>query len=640
MKRIPSILIALLLAVSGAYAADTGGVNKETQRFEGKKIFKKHGYTSTTATGNITLYVTSDRVQRILPNGTNRDVTLPAEANNDGLEFVIIHGDGANTLTVKDDGGSTVVTIATGQKATVTCNGSAWIGMAVDSSAGGFLAADGSVAGATGQAQDFGTNGIKADVVAESTGATGVTVDGVLIKDTTVDVNGTADAIILDGDGDTTISAPTANQIDVEIAGSDDFTFGANDFTALSGSVISTDTINETTGAAGVTIDGVLLKDYDVALGDSDGSNTITIASATDEGGNRTITVPALGGNVTMGFINLAQTWSANQTFNHQAFFIRDTADDHSIGFEAAADEAGARTITIPALGGNHTLALLGVAGTWSANQTFNSGTVYLNDTGDDHTINILSAADNAANRTLSIPALGGNDTLAVLGTAQTFTANQTYNSGTVFLNDTGDDHTIGLVSAADNAANRTLSIPALSGNDTLVVLGENQTITGNITHSGSVIRTSQRYRFGLNGAKVGSAAGFTVAAAADNPAMTVAASQTAAKLVVPIPYLKSGATITGFGLVGQVESAGNLVTVDCDLRVSTAAAGDFTDASVSTITQISVNADTKVDSTQDKTGISQAIAQDESYYMVITVTTNASTDFDLRAVTVIVTED
>ena len=33
MKRIPSILIALLLAVSGAYAADTGGVNKETQRF-------------------------------------------------------------------------------------------------------------------------------------------------------------------------------------------------------------------------------------------------------------------------------------------------------------------------------------------------------------------------------------------------------------------------------------------------------------------------------------------------------------------------------------------------------------------------------------------------------------------------------
>jgi len=80
---------------------------------------------------------------------------------------------------------------------------------------------------------------IATNTIAETTGASGVTIDGVLIKDTTIDVNGTADAIILDADGDTTISAPTGNQIDFEIAGYDDFTMTANTFTAASGSTIA-----------------------------------------------------------------------------------------------------------------------------------------------------------------------------------------------------------------------------------------------------------------------------------------------------------------------------------------------------------------------------------------------------------------
>lgn len=61
------------------------------------------------------------------------------------------------------------------------------------------------------------------------------------------DMNGSE--LILDVDGDTSLTADTDDQIDVKIAGADDFQFTANDFTALSGSVISTDTINETTSA-------------------------------------------------------------------------------------------------------------------------------------------------------------------------------------------------------------------------------------------------------------------------------------------------------------------------------------------------------------------------------------------------------
>jgi len=79
--------------------------------------------------------------------------------------------------------------------------------------------------------------------------------------DTPLDFNGNVDALILDADGDTTISAPTDDQIDIEIAGADDFTFTANTLTALSGSSIATDTISETTSGSGVTIDSVKLKD-------------------------------------------------------------------------------------------------------------------------------------------------------------------------------------------------------------------------------------------------------------------------------------------------------------------------------------------------------------------------------------------
>jgi hypothetical protein len=76
---------------------------------------------------------------------------------------------------------------------------------------------------------------------------------------TSLDLNGTE--LILDADADTSITADTDDQIDVRISGADDFRFVANVFRALSGSTIETNTINETTAASGVTIDGLLIKD-------------------------------------------------------------------------------------------------------------------------------------------------------------------------------------------------------------------------------------------------------------------------------------------------------------------------------------------------------------------------------------------
>lgn len=226
--------------------------------YEGKNPFKVPralmqvgGVATSTLSTALTLTLASSQMQNLDPGGASRDVTLPAEEGNDGLWYEFYNAaDAAENLVVKDDAAATIITINRGEFAKVGCTGTAWVVVAATGVAG----------------SDFGAVGISTDVVAESTAGAGVTVDGVILKDTTVDVNGTADAIILDADADTTISAPTDDQIDIEIAGADDFVFVANTFRALSGSAIETNTINETTAGSGVTIDSLLIKDGAVDL--------------------------------------------------------------------------------------------------------------------------------------------------------------------------------------------------------------------------------------------------------------------------------------------------------------------------------------------------------------------------------------
>ena len=71
----------------------------------------------------------------------------------------------------------------------------------------------------------------------------------------TVDVNG--NELILDADADTSITADTDDQIDIKIAGADDFQFTANTFTAQSGSTIAAQALTATT----VTASGIIKTD-------------------------------------------------------------------------------------------------------------------------------------------------------------------------------------------------------------------------------------------------------------------------------------------------------------------------------------------------------------------------------------------
>lgn len=155
---------------------------------------------------------------------------------------------------------------------------------------------------------------------------------------------------------------------------------------------------------------------------------------------------------------------------------------------------------------------------------------------------------------------------------------------------------------------------------------------------TGAIIRTGVTKQVASR-AKVGSAAGWVVGAATNLPySATMAASQTAGTLVIPLDGLKIGDTITGFRIVAQVESAGGAVTIDGILRAVTNVAAEPTDAAIGTgMTQVSVTADTAV--SQTKTDLTEVVTSGKSYYLLVTATTAASTDIILQHPEITITE-
>lgn len=137
---------------------------------------------------------------------------------------------------------------------------------------------------------------------------------------------------------------------------------------------------------------------------------------------------------------------------------------------------------------------------------------------------------------------------------------------------------------------------------------------------------------------KVGATSGWTVRGAADSWLCTMAAGGTNSTLVIPLPGLKKGDVIHGFHLIGQIESAGNTVTIDAALYKTTAAAADVVTAAVSgfDMTQLSVTADTKVSELNAKKVADAAkratVDDNETYFLLLTCTTGASTDIALQA--------
>ena len=102
-----------------------------------------------------------------------------------------------------------------------------------------------------------------------------LTVSGLTTASAKLDLNGTE--LILDADADTSITADTDDQIDIRIAGADDFTFTANTFTALSGSGVVIPDGGLTLGSTALTSNATELNQLDGKVAKTAGKETIWI---------------------------------------------------------------------------------------------------------------------------------------------------------------------------------------------------------------------------------------------------------------------------------------------------------------------------------------------------------------------------
>lgn len=83
---------------------------------------------NTEALGGTKVLQTDDVVSQWLdPAGAGRNVDLPAEADSEGLMFIIVNtADAAENLTVRNDAAGTVGVVGQNEMGIFICNGTVW----------------------------------------------------------------------------------------------------------------------------------------------------------------------------------------------------------------------------------------------------------------------------------------------------------------------------------------------------------------------------------------------------------------------------------------------------------------------------------------------------------------------------------
>lgn len=105
-------------------------LNNEDGEFYRPKLVEgvKGSVVKQTLTGAITLAAQLKRLYSLDPGGAGRNVILPSEAANAGVEFMIVNtADAAEDLTIKaSDGATTVGTISQNEGALIVSDGTRW----------------------------------------------------------------------------------------------------------------------------------------------------------------------------------------------------------------------------------------------------------------------------------------------------------------------------------------------------------------------------------------------------------------------------------------------------------------------------------------------------------------------------------
>lgn len=224
---------------------------------------------------------------------------------------------------------------------------------------------------------------------------------------------------------------------------------------------------------------------------------------------DRILNLPLTTATDTLAVLGLQQTFTAGPIFSTVAaqfrssmLTLRNPANTFSYTVVPAAIVA-ARNLNLPLITGTDTLAVLGLAQTFTAVQTMsglnviehaNTGLTIRNPANTfDYT---LAGGAIVAARTLNLPVTTATDTIAVLGFQQTFTAGPIFStvaaqfkSSMITVRNPADTFSYTIVGSAIVAA-RNLTLPLLTASDTVTVLAEAQTfLTGAKTFNSSILK-------------------------------------------------------------------------------------------------------------------------------------------------------
>ncbi len=208
MTRTRALLAALLCLVLAAcsigYAAsgaNGGSVSKSVPFQPLGPLWFGLGSNAETLSGAKTVALTDPQFQILDPGGANRNVTFPhvgATGNKRAGMWYLVYNtaDADENLVVKDSAASTIATLNRGEFGLfVVDTGGTW-----------------DVAFQSGAYADFGTTGFETDLIAESTSAAGVTIDGLLIKDESIQMTGSG---VATGDFDIVLKDNLASALDI-----------------------------------------------------------------------------------------------------------------------------------------------------------------------------------------------------------------------------------------------------------------------------------------------------------------------------------------------------------------------------------------------------------------------------------------
>lgn len=261
----------------------------------------------------------------------------------------------------------------------------------------------------------------------------------------------------------------------------------------------------------------------------SDLSNSVTINNTTNDAtltstdqtaAGESIVIPdfnAGGTTHTLAFLNVAQAFSAVQTFTNTGLHILDTNASHDLILAPGSDLTADHTLTITTGDADRTLSLGGnltTLGAWTQTGAFTLGLTLSNNTSvtlpttgtlatvdgalgnctvttvnkltltqpaNGSTITITDAKTFSVSNTLTLAGTDGqtftfpatSDTVACLGTAQAFSQVQTFLNNGIHILDSNASHDLVLVAGSDITADRNFTITTGDAARTLTMSGD-----------------------------------------------------------------------------------------------------------------------------------------------------------------------